>query len=144
MKKETIIAIILGLGLGTVVAFFLIFKTQENKIENTKTISNSLKITPKALSKSAISLQPLEIKEPENNALVSEDSINIQGKTLKDSLIIIQSPIKEISLANKEENFSVDFPLAIGENTITVTVYDKNSQVGPQIRELKIYYLNEQ
>lgn len=144
MKKETIIAIILGLGLGAVVAFFLIFKTEEKKIENTKTIANTIKTTTSsAQNKANLNFQPLEIKEPADKMIVSNDSIDIKGKAVKNSLIIIQSQTKELTFENTKEDFSVNMPLVLGENVVNITAYNKKMQIEPQTKELKIYYLEE-
>lgn len=135
----------MGLILGTVVAVFLILKTQENKIENTKTLSNSAKTNP-TVSKvtNNLNFQPLEITEPENSTIISKNLVTIKGKAVKNSLIVIQSSTKEITLENDKENFSAEIPLARGENVINITVYNKKIQLEPQTKELKIYYLDEQ
>lgn len=144
MKKETLVAIILGLGLGTGVAFFLVFKTQEKKIENTKTISNNItNITKTPTDKNQSDFKPLEIIEPENNQITDKKNITIKGRAVKGSLIVIQSPIKELIIENKEEAFTADFPLALGENTILILAYNNKVQIEPQTKELKVYYLEE-
>lgn len=145
MKKETLIAIIMGLLLGAVGAFFLIFKAQEKKIENTKTISRGTNTVPTIAVKEIKSdIIPLEIKEPENNAIVDKNSIVIKGRAAKDSLIVIQTPIKEMVFKNDKEDFNATLPLTLGENTINITVYNKKIQAVPQEKEYKIYYLNDQ
>lgn len=145
MKKETIIAIILGLGLGAAVAVFLIFQTEQKKIENTKTIANNLKITPTSVqAKNNQNFQPLEIVSPEDMNITGKDSITIKGKAVKNSLVVIQSQTKVITFENGKEDFSVNFPLILGENVINITAYNKKLQLEPQTKELKIYYLDEQ
>ena len=42
------------------------------------------------------------------------------------------------------DTFSADFPLAFGENVITVSEYQKDTQAVAQEKELKVYYLDEQ
>jgi len=44
----------------------------------------------------------------------------------------------------EKEDFTVDMPLALGENVISLTLYPKNSQGRSQQKELRIYYLDEQ
>ncbi len=62
----------------------------------------------------------------------------------KEDLIIIQSPVKDTVVKNENEQFTVRFPLVLGENIIKVTAYGKDKQTRPQEKDLHIYYLDEQ
>lgn len=142
MKKEGIIAIILGVVFGIIMAVVMISKTKEKQLEKLKPLSNikpSLTISPKE-----IQTQSLEILNPQDNTIINAKAITIKGKTNKDSLIVIQSPIKDMAFKNKAENFSMDFPLAMGENVIQIVVYPKDNQIRSQERVLRVYYLDEQ
>lgn len=144
MKKETYVAILLGIGLGIFAAIIMVVKTRENKIQkNLPVPTNTAKETPIAPINTA-DFQTFEISEPQNNAIVNKNSVSIKGKAPKDSLILIQSPIKDISIKNENEQFFVDMPLVFGENIIRIAVYAKNSQSNSREKELKIYYLDEQ
>lgn len=144
MKKETYIAVFLGVGLGIFAAIVMVLKTRESKVEKPLPVpTNAAKETPIAPINTA-DFQTFEISEPQNNSIVNKNSISIKGKAPKDSLILIQSPIKEVSLKNENDNFSVDMPLVFGENVIRIAVYAKNSQSNSREKELKIYYLDEQ
>ncbi len=142
MKKETIIAIILGVIIGGGVAFSLITKTKEKQIEETKTVSNVNQNKP-TISIINNNLQTLEITKPPATFISEKKTITIKGKASKNALIVIQSPIKQIVFKNKNKDFSVDFPLVLGENIIKVTVYPKNPQLRIQQKELKVYYLGK-
>lgn len=141
MKKESIIAITFGIILGGIVAVLVIIQTKENQLKNTKTIS--AKLTPTVTSTSLTTLQPLQISTPSDQAIVNSQSLKISGKTEINSLIIIQSQIKEVAIKNEKQNFSVDFPLALGENTIKIVAYPKDAKTRPQEKQLKVYYLEE-
>ncbi len=139
MKKETILATVFGVLLGLIVAVILILVLRpsgKQKIEKTDS-----KLTPK-ISKSS-NIIPLEIKEPGDRKISEENTIKISGKVKKGSLIIIESPVSQEVLTNKQESFNVDFPLARGENLITVRAYVDRTQTIPQIKTLKVYYLSE-
>lgn len=142
MKKETVIAISLGVVFGLLVAVLMIFKTKENAMEKTKTVTSN-HITPTVSLKNT-TLQNLEITEPADGVMVNQKSITIKGKANKNSLFVVQSPIKDLVFKNEKEQFSFDFPLALGENVIKISVYPESDQLRPQERQLRIYYLDEQ
>ena len=142
MKKETLIAIILGVAAGLGVAVVMLEKAKEHQMTNTQAISTSLQLTPKISVNN--SLQQLEISQPENGSISSTKSVDIKGTSSAGALIIVQSPIKTIIQKVEKDAFEIKaFPLALGENTVRVSVYPKGSQTA-QEKELKIYYLDEQ
>ncbi len=141
MKKEIGIAIFCGVLLGLVVAAFMISRVRllEQKVKQ----PSDAQISP-AVKNLNSQIQTLEVSEPKDQIIVSNNSVTIKGKTIKGSLVVIQTPIKDILLSNKEESFSADVPLALGENIITIASYPKGTQQRPQEKTLKVYYLNEQ
>lgn len=142
MKKETIIAVILGIGFGLVVAIFMVVRTRPQTSNNTKTIANSISSTPmKQINQSLVT--NLEITSPKDKALIKEKTVTISGKATKNSLIIVQSPVKDVIIKNKDINFKVDMPLSIGENIIQVNVYPDDKNVPFQKKQLQVYYLEE-
>ncbi len=143
MKKETIFAVILGIGFGLVVAFFMIAKTKQTNLQSKKTIAVGGKITPTG-SPIHNQTQPLTVTFPKDNAVVNTDMIKLQGKISKDSLVVIQSSVKDVVLDEKTSEFSVDFPLVLGENIIRIYVYPKDKTLPEQQKELRVYYLDEQ
>ena len=139
MKKETILATVFGVLLGLIVAVILILVLRpsgKERIERTKST-----LTPK-ISKNS-NLMPLEIKEPSDRKISEDNTIKITGKAKKGSLIIIESPVSQEVVTNKQESFNIDFPLTRGENLITIRAYVDKTQTIPQMKTLKVYYLNE-
>ena len=143
MKKETVIAIMLGIAFGVVVAVVMVVKTKDQQIDKVKPMNSTLHITP-TISVNNTQFQPLQITAPETGVIVDKNSVLITGKASKDALLVIQSPIKTMVMKITSESFSADFPLAFGENVITVSEYQKDTQAVAQEKELKIYYLDEQ
>ncbi|MCX7881459.1 MAG: hypothetical protein N2482_03055 [Patescibacteria group bacterium] len=141
MKKETIIAIILGIVLGITSGVMVVFESREKDLKKNKPMTNQQKTIVIPTIKISPILTFLEIDESFNGKITAEESIKIKGKTNKNSLIIIQSAIKETLLTNEKESFEIDFPLALGENVIRITVYPKDKTASPLFKELKIYYL---
>lgn len=143
MKKETVMAIFFGILFGAIVAIFLIIKNNEFKFDKTKTIAPSAAVNQKAKTTPMIT-DLLEIQEPQDNTIFSTKNIRIKGTVEKNSLIVIQSPIQEVSFTTGQKEFSVPFSLAMGENVINITAYSKESRVRPQEKELHIFFLENE
>ena len=143
MKKETIIAIFFGVAFGALVALFLLAKNKEFQLTKTKTIAPIEKTNNKPKN-IAVEVKFLEIINPQDSIILNSKSVKIEGKTDKGALLIIQSPIKEIALKSEKDQFSIDFPLALGENVIKITSYVNDAQIRSQEKELRIYNLDEQ
>jgi len=141
MKKETIAAVFFGVVLGVGGAFILITRARQMSNQNTKNIPNTKHISPAVAQNSKTQL--LELSDPKNASIYASSTMKIKGKMSKNSLIVIQSPIKEVVLQNEAETFQTDFPLALGENVISITAYAKDSKTPAQQKNLKIYYLDE-
>ncbi len=142
MKKETSIAILLGISFGLILSFFMITKTKDKSLEKTKTLSNEKKATI-ATHNLITQEQTFKISSPQNKAIVNTKTVTIKGTVEKDALVVIQSPVKDMVFKSDRTNFSVDFPLAMGENIIQISVYPKDAQERIQQKELRVYYLDE-
>lgn len=140
MNRETIIAVSMGIGLGAVVALVVLF--QSNKAEETKVVP----VAPNQASSQDKTNQPstpklLIITAPEQGSVVENDVVAITGKAPKNSLIVIQSPSFQSTFKNKEEAFSLDVDLSLGENVIQISAYTESST--PQQRTLRVYFIEE-
>ena len=142
MRKETIIAVILGIGFGSVLALFLIAKNKEIQLNKNKVIAPTGLNTQSTIKDNVVATS-LSIAEPADGAIFDKNSVAIKGKVTKGSLIVIQSPIKDVAFTNEKEDFSVDFPLALGENVIKLVVYPTDKQLRSQEKDLRVYYLEE-
>ncbi|MGB9883635.1 MAG: hypothetical protein ACPLRN_03965 [Microgenomates group bacterium] len=143
MKKEGLLAVIFGVIFGSLIGFFLVFQTNNNQSLKNKAIPTIEQVRQINQQKQEI-LQTLEIIEPNNYATYAVNSVTIKGKAPKNSLIVVQSPIKDQVFVNQTINFKIDFPLARGENVIKVVVYPKDKKLTTQEKILKIYYLQEE
>jgi hypothetical protein len=142
MKKETIIAIVLGISLGIVVAGFLIFTSQKNDKPKVIPVAVGSRITPTVV-KQAIVNEGFEITQPEQNSITNGKKITITGKAAKESLIIMQSATQNIVFRNKAETFSQEITLTTGENVFNISVYPKDSKSQVMERQLIVYSLEE-
>lgn len=125
MKKETIIAIFLGVGTGIFIAILIIVNTRKNnsfKLETFQpaTITPQITFTPKKN-------EPLLISSPKDASSTSADKVIITGKAPKNSILIFQSSGSEVVLKTTSSDFNTIFPLELGENTIKVTQYSEKT-----------------
>lgn len=140
MKKETTAAIIFGVIFGSILAVVLVLRNKQAQLKQSKTLTKVVSVTPIAKS-NASEFTQLELLEPKDEIISDKNSVNIKGKVAKNSTIIIQSPIRDLVIKADKEDFSTNFPLAYGENVISVTAYSTDSVGKTQTRELKVYYL---
>lgn len=134
MKKETFVALFLGVLFGISVAIFFILSAKE------KAITDKNVITAPSITISPVNFKapPFEITDPANNASVNKNSIVIKGKAAKGALLVFSSPTSDKVLKITSESFEINFPVSLGENIITVTSYfEKDTEE----KMLKIYYL---
>lgn len=137
MKKETVFAILLGIGAGVLIALWVIRGTQSNdKGEDALVINDQ--ITP-SISVSTTVVEPLLISEPEDGFVASTDTITIKGKVKKGSLVIIQSPLQEFAQEAASDEMSQEVKLIEGANNIRITSYNKKEI---ESRQLTIYYVD--
>lgn len=141
MKKETFIAVFLGIFFGGFLGFFLINKNKEININKNKALAPTSIINQKTTKSDLVNYIPLDIKEPSDYFITDKDNIDIIGKATKDSLIVIQSPVKDIVYKNTKENFKINIPLALGENVVKIVDYPKDKTLDSQEKTLRIYYL---
>jgi len=143
MKKETLVAIFLGLLFGGIVAVAISFKSKEIELAKNKIIAPPKeKIVSPNLS--GTELQPLELTEPADKAIFENNTVHLKGRAAKGSLIVVQSPIKDLIISNKQEKFDLEFPLALGENSIKIVVYPKEKQFRPQEKSIKVYFIDSE
>lgn len=137
MKKETIVAIILGVVFGVFFSLLIINFTKKKSEINKDEILTQAKPT---LVVSPIKNQSLEISDPKQEEIVTKDVIALKGKGEKNSLLIIQSPQEEKILKLENEDFSTEIKLTLGENIIKITNYQQNNI---DQKTVKVYYLKE-
>lgn len=145
MKKETVVAIILGIIFGVSVAFLAVVKARQVKIQTSKTIApitaESL-LSPKP--NNGAQTDNFSISEPAENSITDSKTVTIKGMVTKDSLVIVESPSQVKVFKTNSDSFSTDFQLALGENIINIVMYPKDEKLATREKTLKVYYLDEQ
>lgn len=141
MNRETIIAIVLGISLGLVAGLVVLFQTSRG--EEAKVIpiarDNDEKVVTEKKSDSSMTQSNLTILSPNDKNIVDTKEIEIKGKAKKGSLIVVQSAVSQDVIKSEDEDFSLKFTLAPGENQIQISAYSDSSI--PQERTISIYYI---
>lgn len=126
MPKEALIAIIIGFLFGLLITFG-IYTANRSLKERAAPLAS-----PPATSPTLASPPPvptLVIDSPENESLVDEEEIIINGRTSPEAIIAIFTESNEHLLtASREGTFSASIRLIKGVNNIKVTAVDKMSQ----------------
>lgn len=137
MKKETIVAISLGIAAGVGIALFVIISSRRANPSTADVILDS--ITP-TVSITTQATDPLLIKQPENELVTPDESISIAGSTQPGSLVVIQTPDSEQIIRTERKEFTANVDLLPGENVIRITSYNgKNADS----RTLTLYSIAE-
>ncbi len=142
MKKEVLIAIVCGVALGLVVAFVMVRQIREMEINKGGQIKTNVGKTLR--SDTPQDGQNLEITDPVTDAVVEKNLATIKGKAQKGSFLVFQSAAKDLIVKqDKGNDFSVNFPLIVGENIISVTMYPQDKQLRTQEKNIRIYFLEK-
>lgn len=125
MRKEVILAIVGGVALGLLVIGGLWWTNKTTTEENPIIPSPTPLITQAPTLTPALSL-PLEIINPENESIIEEEEITLEGKTIPGSVVVvIYSEGENIVEADEEGNFETEITLVGGANEIKITAYDE-------------------
>ena len=125
MRKEVILAIVGGAVLGLLVIGGLWWTNKTTTEENPIVPSPTPLITQAPTLTPAV-LLPLEIINPENESIIGEEKITLEGKTAPGSVVVVIYPEGEnIVEADEEGNFETEITLVGGANEIKITAYDE-------------------
>lgn len=122
MRKEVLVAILIGIILGGLVAFGiwranLAFLPQKEETKTEQTASPT--------SKPDASLSSLIITQPENGSVIPESKVIIKGAAAPNSTVVILTESNDfVTQADKDGGFEQEAELEGGPNEITVTAYD--------------------
>ena len=146
MKKDFIIALGLGFGIGLIIAVSVIYAPQILSFrpslsflnKNNKTASEKL-IT---ISPTSSQTKGLEIQSPKSDSIITEDSVEIKGTADPKSIVVISTKEEEkIATASNNGNFSIKIDLQEGQNLIYITSYLNGEQKDKM--ELELFKTSE-
>lgn len=125
MKKETIIAILVGLSLGLFITYG-VYQAKTSISPESDKDQDILSLTP--IPENEFSGE-LVLNSPENEIIQEDNSISVSGTTLPNSFVVIFVDNKEtITSSDESGNFSTEISLENGLNIITITVLDENGR----------------
>jgi hypothetical protein len=141
MKKEIIIAIILGVFVGLAVTYGV---QTANKAITEKTEKASPSPNQESTASAVNSYQSetklsLQITSPDNHLVVKENNIEIKGTSKDNAFIAVLGEEDEVlTTADDDGFFATEIPLIKGINNIQVIASDRNNQ---QLKkEIEIVY----
>lgn len=134
MKKESFVAIVLGIIFGILCAFILI---QLNKDKN--------KVSRKMPEKKTITIPTSKVQQPEfsintpkENSVTSNDTIVVTGTAPKSAILLITSNQQEYVNQTEQTKFSQTVSLREGENIISVRLINKGIV---RIKTITVFYI---
>ena len=123
MRKEVILAIVIGFALGLVITFGVWTANQALKSQKAETPVSTVTTPPTEVTPPVTFV--LDITSPEDGALVNEAKVMVSGRTQPDSTITITSEKGEdIVLAGADGTFANEVSLVNGTNEITITAFN--------------------
>lgn len=139
MKKELVVAILIGIILGFTVTG-LIWANKQGKLKlnlsfgqkpaTKETSPVDLAITPEPTPESPNTNNEnliLKINEPINESISDKESVALKGTTLaKATIVVIWEEGEDILVADEKGAFETEITLVSGENQIEITTYDDN------------------
>lgn len=138
VKKEVLIAIIIGFGLGLVITFGI---WGANRNFNNKEARDAASTeAPEVAATPPVNPDFfLNVNYPENELLVDQEMIRVTGATTADSVVVILFEGGESVLeADSEGKFETEIELAAGVNNLTVIATDNQ---GREIKkEISVVY----
>lgn len=121
MRKEVLVAIILGITLGLVIAFGVWRANLALAPRRQVSTQTQPSPTPPAFE--------LVITTPEDETVVADATIDVSGKTESGATVIVQYEEGAVTvLADASGSFSQEIELVAGANTITVSAFAQDGE----------------
>jgi len=137
MKKEIIIAIVIGFALGLLITFGIWTANKAIKNKPTPTEETEL-ITPIEPTPTAAEFS-LTIISPEDDSLINTSKVELKGSTVANAVIVIAEENGEkIIEADEEGSFATELALIAGTNEIKITAF--NSEGDEVSQTLSLVY----
>ncbi|NCN06670.1 MAG: hypothetical protein GW946_02390 [Candidatus Pacebacteria bacterium] len=126
MKKEILLAIIIGLAFGLVITYGLYRVRKATQSAKTQPISTTAPTTP--TEEPAVAAQ-LTILHPEDNTVQEESSTTVTGTALPDTIIVLfANDMEYITTSDASGNFSFTVDLDEGSTILTVHAVNEDGE----------------
>jgi len=125
MKKEVLVAVVLGVIVGLIITFGIY--TANTALQRK---SRQINVTPLPTPPSENAKQgSIIIYSPENDILTDKDTVQLSGLTTPNAVVVIFVNDKStVTSADPKGNFSSDLSLAGGSNIITIVATDETGK----------------
>jgi hypothetical protein len=121
MKKEVIIAIIVGLSMGLIITFGVY------RVRNTITQKPVAEFEKETTTQATATPTVLALHNPEDGIIVTETELTVTGTTVANSFIVVFINNEDyVSNSDESGNFAVKVILEDGVNIVRVHVLDEN------------------
>ena len=140
MKKDVVLALSFGLGLGALIAVLAVkiplFLENRKPDKKFQTEKKQLSPTPPVVT------TKLTIKEPSDQSILNSVDVSLKGQTDPETIVIIESPNDSQAIeSDKNGSFSAKLKLSEGGNPVVVTAVD--SQGNEETKTLNLFYTDE-
>jgi hypothetical protein len=138
MRKEVIIAILIGFTIGIIVTFGI--KIAQQSLDRRHESRNS----PELDSQRALAMESahtLSVTTPLAHTIHRQDSVEITGITTPGSFIsLVTSKSEAVAMADKLGNFNGVVDIALGANIVTINSFNQTGELAS--KSLEIIYSN--
>ncbi len=124
MKKEVVLAIVIGFGIGLLITFGIYTARTAISPTTSPTPTSSVNPSPESTSSASIS-----ITSPIDYSLVNTETISIQGTTLANAVVtVIGEDATDMTIASNEGKFNLSIKLSGGANNLTITAFSPTGE----------------
>ena len=126
MKKEVVLAIVIGFGIGLLITFGIY--TARTAVNQADQQNQQASIQAPQIP-DATSSAKLKITTPANHSLFDTDTISLEGKTTPEAILtIIGQEGQQIITADEDGNFNTELELSGGANQIKISSFSKDGE----------------
>ncbi len=143
MKKEKLIAGILGALVGLILAIFILsrFESSETKKGPSESISPKKQ---KSVQPTILPIRGIEVSYPKEKAVIKAKEVKIKAQVPKNSLVILVSPVFEKAIFSKSGKLEEDVKLSMGENVIKIYAYPSDPTISNLEKEIIVYRIEKE
>lgn len=141
VKKEVIIAIIVGFLVGSVAAFSIVHFPSWIKSGDTEVTTQLL--TPSPIPPiTGIAQASLTVDEPKDETVVSSGKLTVSGKTLKGRVVVVDTDVDStLAAVSDDGSYKADITVTEGGTPITVTSYNDKGEA--ETKTISVVYAKE-
>ncbi len=129
MKKEVIIAILIGFGIGLLITFGIHATRKQDAVP----LNPASQASP---SPAPDSQHHITILSPLENSVQTSDTLLIKGQTTPDSTVVLETEKShQVKIADASGSFETEYPLVTGPNQVTITSYSSSGTTATYVLE---------